>query len=170
MFLEAGLLVTPVISFSNSIFTNYICNMKSNLFWNIARKNSKCFVSLPPPCINTNILPIFQWVTIYNKTKNYHGNLISMTYGRTFSLFMRLTSLNNDNDGFNFSRKYVFISWGEFDLSRWDPRYKKKQKQKQKHQFQCFLSPLSIRSFPVNVPIWYLLKIFGIPVFSGGII
>ena len=130
MFLEAGLLVTPVISFSNSIFTNYICNMISSLLWNIARRNSKCFVSLLPPCINTNILPIFQWFTIFNKTENCHGNLLPMTYGRTFSLFMRLASLNNDNDGFNFSPKYVFISWGEFDLNHWDPRYKKKTKTK----------------------------------------
>ena len=46
--------------------------------------------------------------------------------------------------------------------NRWDPHYKKA---KEKHQFQCFLSRLSIRPFSANVSIWYLLKTSGFPVF-----
>ena len=38
--LESGLLVTTVISFNNSKFTNYIFNIISDFLWNIAWKNS----------------------------------------------------------------------------------------------------------------------------------
>ena len=39
----------------------------------------------------------------------------------------------------------------------WDPHYKKT---KQKHQFQCFLSQLSIRPFQVNVQVPFMASQF----------